>query len=56
MFTEDSTDRVHDHTTLGFRRGCLACAQLEADLARCKRLAHPLPGTAARPVQEPVHK
>lgn len=28
------TDRLHDHTTFGFRRGCVACAQVEADIAR----------------------
>lgn len=26
------TDRLHDHLTLGFRRGCVACAQVEADM------------------------
>lgn len=31
------TDRVHDHLTLGYRRGCVACAQTEADLACGKR-------------------
>lgn len=31
------TDRLHDHTTFGFRRGCLACAQVEADIARSAR-------------------
>lgn len=29
------SDRLHDHDTLGFRRGCVACAQLEADMAQC---------------------
>jgi hypothetical protein len=31
------TDRLHDHLTFGFRRGCVACAQVEADMARSKR-------------------
>jgi hypothetical protein len=31
------TDRLHDHLTFGFRRGCVACAQTEADFARAKR-------------------
>lgn len=31
------TDRLHDHLTLGFRRGCVACAQVEADLALSAR-------------------
>lgn len=26
------SDRLHDHTTIGFRRGCVACAQTEADM------------------------
>ena len=33
------TDRLHDHLTLGFRRGCVACAQVEADLALARRAA-----------------
>lgn len=28
---------MHDHLSLGFRRGCVACAQTEADLAISKR-------------------
>lgn len=28
------SDRLHDHTTLGFRRGCAACAQTERDSRR----------------------
>lgn len=31
------TDRLHDHTTIGFRRGCVACAQVEADHAMSAR-------------------
>lgn len=31
------SDRLHDHTTIGFRRGCVACAQTEADLALSAR-------------------
>ena len=27
------SDRLHDHLTFGFRRGCVACAQAEADFA-----------------------
>lgn len=26
-------DAVHDHLTIGFVRGCVACAQTEADMA-----------------------
>ena len=33
--TGDMSDLLHDHTTIGFRRGCVACAQPEADFARC---------------------
>ena len=32
------TDRLHDHLTIGFRRGCVACAQTEADLMLGKRM------------------
>lgn len=31
------TDRLHDHMTLGFRRGCVACAQVEADMSLSAR-------------------
>lgn len=31
------SDRLHDHLTLGPRRGCVACAQIEADVARGAR-------------------
>lgn len=31
------SDRLHDHLTLGFRPGCVACAQLQADLAVASR-------------------
>lgn len=34
------SDRLHDHLTIGFRRGCVACAQLEADMARCQQAAY----------------
>lgn len=30
-------DMTHDHDTIGFRRGCVACAQVEADLMISKR-------------------
>ena len=30
------SDRLHDHLTFGIRRGCVACAQVEADLAQMR--------------------
>jgi hypothetical protein len=30
-------DAVHDHLSIGFVRGCVACAQTEADLMLGKR-------------------
>jgi hypothetical protein len=30
-------DAVHDHLSVGFVRGCVACAQTEADLSLSKR-------------------
>lgn len=32
-------DATHDHLTVGFVRGCVACAQTEADLALSKAAA-----------------
>ncbi len=31
------SDRLHDHTTIVIRRGCVACAQFEADFALAAR-------------------
>lgn len=33
------TDAVHDHLTIGFVRGCVACAQTETDLALSRKAA-----------------
>jgi hypothetical protein len=30
-------DAVHDHITIGFKDGCIACAQTQADMALSKR-------------------
>lgn len=30
-------DAVHDHLSIGFVRGCVACAQTEADMALSKQ-------------------
>lgn len=30
-------DAVHDHITIGFTDGCIACAQTQADMALSKR-------------------
>jgi hypothetical protein len=30
-------DAVHDHITIGFADGCIACAQTQADMALSKR-------------------
>jgi hypothetical protein len=30
-------DAVHDHITIGFVDGCIACAQVQADMALSKR-------------------
>lgn len=44
------SDRLHDHLTFGFRRGCVACAQVEADLAMSRRaLADGRDGSAPQP-------
>jgi hypothetical protein len=32
---DDMSDRLHDHLALGQHPGCVACAQLEADLTTC---------------------
>lgn len=32
-------DAVHDHLTIGFVRGCVACAQTEADMALSRAAA-----------------
>jgi hypothetical protein len=34
------SDRLHDHTTIGPRAGCVACAQVEADLAMSRRYVY----------------
>lgn len=31
------SDRLHDHINLGFRPGCVACAQVEADMVLTSR-------------------
>lgn len=36
-YLEHRVDLTHDHLTFGFRRGCVACAQVEADLACARR-------------------
>lgn len=33
------TDAVHDHLSIGFVHGCVACAQTEADMALSHKAA-----------------
>ena len=33
-------DAVHDHLTIGFVHGCVACAQTQADMALSAKAAH----------------
>lgn len=40
------SDRLHDHLTLGFRPGCVACAQVEADLALSRKAFYAQVGPA----------
>lgn len=53
------SDRLHDHITLGFRRGCVACAQVTADLAASRHAArreheHRRPDAEREPARPPV--
>ena len=33
-------DAVHNHVTIGFVRGCIACAQTEADLSLSRKAVY----------------
>lgn len=49
------TDAVHDHLSIGFVPGCVACAQTEADLALSHKAALASGLAVTRPVPaEPV--
>jgi|tagenome__1003787_1003787.scaffolds.fasta_scaffold20852754_3 hypothetical protein len=39
--TTGMSDRLHDHLTLELSPGCVACAQLAADLAVCAESSAP---------------
>jgi len=44
-------DAVHDHLTIGFVHGCVACAQTEADMALSRKAARANePVKSARPL------
>lgn len=54
-------DAVHDHLSIGFVRGCIACAQTEADLMLSKQAFHakagiPVPAAEARVINFPAQR
>jgi len=47
-------DAVHDHLTIGFVHGCVACAQTEADMALSAKAARSAANQAAQSRVLPV--